>query len=893
MKTIMKSNKGMKQYLSKAFVLIILFISNLSLAQVTIDQTMTPEQLVQNVLLGAGITVSNVTFNGQPGNILNNQIAKYNGPSNFVSFDEGIVMVSGPAQVVTGGFGGILNPNITGDADLWALANAGGTNFSVNNCAILEFDFVPTGDSLEVRFVFASMEYPSFTCSSFNDPFGFFLSGPGITGPFSNNAINIATIPGTNTPIAVNTVNSGVPSNFNSPANCLLANPNFVADSQYFVSNNPTQPGDVQFPGMTVTLTARGTIICGETYHIKLAIADASDGALDSGVFIEAGSFLSNEQILLVSQIEGGINDSTLVEGCGGGSLTFQRINTSVDQTLYITTEGTAINGVDYTAIPDSIFFPAGVEEITIFIEAFHDFLVEGVETIIINLENEAVCGGLVLQSSYTLYIDEYPVMTMNTQDGFVDCGIPINLIPVVQGGNPPYTYQWSSGQTTPTITVAPLTTTVYTITVTDSCGLYTLTNEIEVEVPVYDELSVEIGDDWTLTCITDMTIVPEVIGGSGDFVFQWFNNGVEVSNELIWSELADGDGTLMFTVTDHCGNTDSDELNYVTPEVEIYVELGPDYFASCVDLTSVTSVFSGGVGQYTFQWTMNGQPYSDLSSIVVQTNETVLLALQVTDQCGNTGADFVTLHIPNIPLELEISVDTTICLGGTARLFAEALGGEAGFQYVWTPINRFTDEIFVSPGDTTTYQVVATDICGKAISGEVTVNVTWVESAFELEYIGSNGVAMTNLSTPDWEYLWNFGDNFTSRLFEPTHEYSIAGDYFISLYVEDTLGCNAWSYQIYNPPMFIYIPNSFTPNGDGINEIFKAKGDYVKSFEMVILNRQGEVLFESFDIDNGWDGSANKGSYFVPDGVYIYKYKAENYLGEKISDTGTVTILR
>jgi gliding motility-associated-like protein len=893
MKTIMKSIKGMYQNLSKAFVLITLLVTNLSFAQVTIDQTMTPEQLVQNVLLGAGITVSNVTFNGLPGNMLNNQIAKYNGPSSFIAFDEGIVMVSGPAEVVTGGFGGILNPNVVGDPDLWALANVGGTNFSVNNCAILEFDFVPTGDSLEVRYVFASMEYPSFTCSSFNDPFGFFLSGPGITGPFSNSAINIATIPGTNTPIGVNTVNSGVPSNFNSPANCLAANPNFVADSQYFVSNQPLQPGDVQFPGMTVTLTARGTVICGETYHIKLAIADASDGALDSGVFIEAGSFLSNEQILLVSQIEGGINDSTLVEGCGGGSLTFQRINTSVDQTLYITTEGTAINGVDYTAIPDSIFFPAGVEEITIFIEAFHDFLVEGVETIIINLENEAVCGGLVLQSSYTLYIDEYPVMTMNTQDGYVDCGIPINLIPVVQGGNPPYTYQWSSGQTTPSITVAPLTTTVYTITVTDSCGLYTLTNEIEVEVPVYDELSVDIGDDWTLTCITDMTIVPNVIGGSGDFVYQWFNNGVEVSDELIWSELADGDGTLMFTITDHCGNTDSDELNYITPEVEIYVELGPDYFASCVDLTSVTSVFSGGVGEYTFQWTMNGQPYSDLSSIVVQTNETVLLALQVTDQCGNTGADFVTLHIPNIPLELEVSVDTTICLGGTARLFAEALGGEAGFQYVWTPINRFTDEIFVSPGDTTTYQVVATDICGKAISGEVTVNVTWVESAFEIEYIGSNGVALTNLSTPDWEYLWNFGDNFSSRNFEPTHEYSIAGDYMISLYVEDTLGCNAWSYQIYNPPMFIYIPNSFTPNGDGINEIFKAKGDYVKSFEMVILNRQGEVLFESFDIDNGWDGSANKGSYFVPDGVYIFKYKAENYLGEKISDTGTVTILR
>jgi gliding motility-associated-like protein len=889
----------MRFYCLRAVAFLLFLTSNISFAQVTIDQTITPEDLVQNVLLGAGVTVSNVTFNGQPGNILNNQIAKYNGPSNFIDFDEGIVMLSGAAEVVTNGFGNPVDVSIVGDPDMFALANPGGTTNSVNDCAILEFDFVPTGDSLEVRFVFASIEYPGFTCSNYNDPFGFFLSGPGITGPFSNNSINIALVPGsTNTPISINTINSGVPSGGNPAQTCLDANPNFVADSQYFVDNNAVwpdvmDPNDIQFPGMTVTLTARGTVICGETYHIKLAIADVFDTGLDSGVFIEAGSFTSNEQILLVSEIEGGVNDSTLVEGCGGGSLTFQRINTGVDQTVYISTGGTAINGVDYTEIPDSIFFPAGVEETTIYIEAFHDLLTEGVETVVINLENEAVCGGLVLQSSYTLYIDEYPEMTLETEDGFVDCGIPINLVPVVQGGNPPYTYQWSSGETTPSLTVAPLTTTVYSITVTDSCGLYTITNEIEVEVPTYDELSVDIGDDWTLTCITDMTIEPEVIGGSGDFVYQWFNNGVEVSNDIIWSELADGDGTLVFTVTDHCGNTDSDEVTYVTPEVELYVELGPDYFASCLDLTSVTSVFSGGVGDYTFQWTVNGEPYSDLSSIVVQSNVTIPISLLVTDQCGNTGTDFTTLNIPNIPLELTISADTTICLDGTAKLIAEAVGGEDGFEYVWTPVNEFTNELFVSPDDTTTYQVVATDICGKAITGEVTVNVTWVESAFELEYIGSNSVALTNLSTPDWEYLWDFGDNFFSRDFEPTHEYSLSGDYMISLVVEDTLGCSAYSYQIYNPPMFIYIPNSFTPNGDGINELFKAEGDYVKSFEMVILNRHGEVLFESFNINDGWNGSTNNGSYFVPDGVYIYKYKAENYLGEKISDTGTVTILR
>src|SRR5690606_15969665 len=103
-----------------------------------------------------------------------------------------------------GFFGPLPNPNIQTDSDLQAISG-----MNIHNAAILEFDFVPNGDSLVFRYVFASDEYPSFTCSNYNDAFGFFISGPGITGPFTNNAINIALIPGTNTPVAVNTVNSG------------------------------------------------------------------------------------------------------------------------------------------------------------------------------------------------------------------------------------------------------------------------------------------------------------------------------------------------------------------------------------------------------------------------------------------------------------------------------------------------------------------------------------------------------------------------------------------------------------------------------------------------------------------------------------------------------------
>lgn len=260
-------------------------------AQINIDQSLTPEELVQDYLVGSGVSVSNVTFNGLPGDVLNTQLGLFSGQSQFIEFDEGIAMGTSSVVFLEGGFDGMVDPNIVGDPDLYALVNVGGTGFSVNNCAILEFDFVPNFEFLTVGYVFGSDEYPGYTCSSFNDAFGFFLSGPGISGPFSNDAVNIAVIPNTQIPVGINTVNSGEPSGFNSPENCLNANPNFVQDSIYFVENHPTLPDDIQIPGMTVNLYANYILQAGQTYHIKLAIADASDSALDSGVILEGTSF--------------------------------------------------------------------------------------------------------------------------------------------------------------------------------------------------------------------------------------------------------------------------------------------------------------------------------------------------------------------------------------------------------------------------------------------------------------------------------------------------------------------------------------------------------------------------------------------------------------------------
>lgn len=123
------------------------------------------------------------------------------------------------------------------------------------------------------QFVFGSEEYPEYV-NQFNDVFGFFINGPGINGPHSNNSKNIALIPGTNTPVSINNVNEG-------------------NNSEYFVVNDLDF---IQYDGFTTVFTAESEVQPMQTYHIKLAIGDGVDHFYDSGVLLQASSFCSGPQ---------------------------------------------------------------------------------------------------------------------------------------------------------------------------------------------------------------------------------------------------------------------------------------------------------------------------------------------------------------------------------------------------------------------------------------------------------------------------------------------------------------------------------------------------------------------------------------------------------------------
>ncbi|MEO6596382.1 MAG: choice-of-anchor L domain-containing protein, partial [Planctomycetota bacterium] len=231
--------------------------------------TLTPADLV-TALIGPGVVASNITYAGVP-------IAggTFTGGTGIIGFESGIILSSGNIASVPG-----PNdlPNTTtingqpGDPDLNTLIPG------TQDRAVLEFDFTCTGVStISFQYVFSSEEYNEFVNTAFNDVFGFFLNG-----------VNIALLPGSANPVAINNVNGGNPFTGVGPNSAQYIN------NQCGAGGLPVYPCagtvDTEMDGLTVVFTATAAILPG-TNHIKLAIADVGDSSFDSNVFIRGQSF--------------------------------------------------------------------------------------------------------------------------------------------------------------------------------------------------------------------------------------------------------------------------------------------------------------------------------------------------------------------------------------------------------------------------------------------------------------------------------------------------------------------------------------------------------------------------------------------------------------------------
>jgi gliding motility-associated-like protein len=695
--------------------IIFLAFNTLVFSQLTVTTTMTPEQLVQNVLAGSGVTISNVTFNGQPGNIATTQCGFFNGVNSNVGIGSGMIIGSGDVNVAEGpnGQGGATlgsSDVIVADNDLNNIATT-----DLNDHGVLEFDFVPIGDTISFKYVFGSEEYNEYVCSDFNDVFGFFISGPGINGAFSNNGENIAIIPGTTTPVAINTINNGSAGDFGDETTCDAIDPNWQAYS-IFYNNNSQQ--SVQYDGMTVVLTAFSPVTCGETYHIKIAIADAFDASFDSGVFLEAGSLTSTGLNIDLSTVTG---DTIIYENCTSADFVFTRPQSMIDETTVVNyvLSGTATEGVDYTNLADNVTFNPGEDTILLNLSAFQDGVLEGNETVIVTATYTSECGD-VITIEKTLTITEEPIFDAIVNAPEVFCpSDTVDMIVQAIGGTPPYIYTWDINGT-PTIgdtvhgAINGLGTETYTVDIVDFCGF---TFQSSVTITQSPPPTMDLDLFANLVGCNDLTVdmFAFEIGGVAPIEITW-NNG-QVGNFVTGATDVQ---TYTVTATDACNNVYSEDLVLEFEELIPIVVTATAPLATCVDQSVLaTAISNGGNFPLSYSWDNGAQGASVQLLVAGLPTYTVT----VTDNCGQTETASVTIALAPDPTLTINAPDVNIqCPDPTVDLTALASGGFQPYTYTWDG-NLGTGATVTASAltnGTQTFNVTATDVCGNTSTESV-----------------------------------------------------------------------------------------------------------------------------------------------------------------------------
>lgn len=874
-------------------LLALLFVSGTTYGQLIVDNSITPEDAVNDFLLGEGINAYNITFNGQPADAGPNvQIGSFNAENAVLGMPEGLLMASGNIDVAVGpnNSGSASSPTTNPasfDADLAAL-NPG---FSLNDIAVLEFDFVPDGDTVRFNYIFGSEEYPEFVFSSYNDVFGFFISGPGINGPYSNNAINIATIPGTNLPVTIDNVND-------------------VVNTQYYIDNTGVPQSDpqyIQFDGYTVVLEALAQVQCGEEYHIKIAIADAGDSNYDSGVFLEKGSFTSEVLVdIAVNPILDGfeIGDDSfndgIVAGCTDAQFCMFRPDTIGIDTAYFSLGGSAEAGIHYEALADTmVIFPSGVDTICIDIVSLATGLGAQVDSLTITTTTLNACGDTLYNTASINIYNEYN-FDVFTEDIVVDCfAETVDLTGSASGGLPNYSYEWSLNgdvvsdeQNTSVVPPTDGQTDTYTLTVFDACGLAAETTTLSVTDNVQPDPVITFAPTDTVNCIGQtVALVGEGSLGQGELSYSW-STGSSGSQTTVEP---DGSQTVTYyylTVTDDCGVSVTDSVGvYFIPLDPPIANAGEDQTVVCDgDVVTLSGAAIGGAAPYSYDWGELGAN----QSVETSPEQTTTYVLTVTDACGGQGTDSVQVIVPIYdPIAIDLTQPTQLCPGDEQLITSDVSGGAGEYTFAWDS-GETTSFISVAPTTpNNSYTLTVTDQCGNSQSTTTSVIVpihqpivavpgstpSCTGESFTLFINEISGGAGETES--DYAYTWIDpegneleGTNANGLV---TVKNGNVGVY--TVFITDACGNSATADMEANLVGIEFIPDIITPNnGDNINDKFVVPGSNTFKTQVTIMDRWGKVAFESTDyrcdqldfqdpttlIDgNCWDGDKKKGDVF------------------------------
>ncbi|MEA5110565.1 MAG: choice-of-anchor L domain-containing protein, partial [Lentimicrobium sp.] len=769
---------------------------SISVAENATYNAMIPQQLVQNVLVTGCLQAENIRFgyyNRNNGNWTNHtwsstpgnrMLGYFERATSGFALEEGLVLS-------TGRISSAMGPNNNAGRSDQMVSNASDPDLAtisgrtMYDAAVLEFDFIPAGNTVEFKYVFASEEYLEYVHTNFNDAFGFFLSGPGISGPYSNNAINLATLPN-GEDVTINTIHpAGVNTNGQSyPAH----------NAEYYI-DNPSGSLTMQFDGYTVELTATYPVTPCATYRIKMAIADASDQQWDAAVFLGARSF--NAETLSLTHFGNGIqNNNNIFEGCTNNRLVVTRMTTDLTEDYHVDLilAGSAINGSDILTsggqpFPTQIVIPAGQASYEIPYYAVNDGTGDNAETFIVRVRNSCPCDENISYVEEVINIYEQVTIASVSATNAQCAGQSNGVITInATGGSGSYQYSINNGTTWQSSnTFTGLSAGSYTVLVRDPGSCYEPVSAAAT-IGEPQPIVANAGSDVSICSGTSTQL-----NGTGGVLYSW-SPATGLSNPSIANPVASPAVTTTYTltVTNASGQCASTDQVIVTVNPSPVITVNPAEVEVCRG-TEVTITASGAAS---YVWNPGG---ATSASITVSPVSNTSYTVTGTAANGCTGTASSLVIVKATPNNVSAGPDAGIGLCETHQLQGSATGSGT-LLYTWAPATGLSNANIANPvftpstsGTFTFTLTVTNQASGCSVSDEMSIevaeplSVTSVVNNNSCTTVadGSINITVTGGSAP-YTYSWTGPNGYTAG----TEDLSniVAGTY--SVLVTDADGC-------------------------------------------------------------------------------------------------------
>jgi gliding motility-associated-like protein len=472
--------------------------------------------------------------------------------------------------------------------------------------------------------------------------------------------------------------------------------------------------------------------------------------------------------------------------------------------------------------------------------------------------------------------------------------------IVVAGGGTGSYGYLWTSSTAVvgTTATATGLVAGNYSVVVTDANGCTQTATTIVTEPTL---VTLAVAGNTTICIGQNAVVSASGAGGTPPFAYAWDNT----NNDSVQPVAPIVSTTYSVTVTDVNGCSPAPQ--YVTVSVNPPLSVNAAATPSiCLGATANISASAGGGngGPYSYSWN-NGAILNPNATVIPVHDST--FTVEINDGCSppvQTSVHVIVNAVPQVDF-------TPFSIAGCPPLVVNFLDNSiapAGSYYNWnlgdgsSSASQNPSHVYSNPGVYSVSLIVSTaEACADTLSLSNVVTVldlpTAMFSMSEEEISMYNAVVnFTDLSSGAVWWNWNFGDGVgTSDSANPVYRYNSSGLYTIQLIVENSVGCFDTTYSLLRveDEITLYVPTGFTPNGDNVNDNFKAYGIGITDFDMWVYDRWGTQVFYTNDKEHPWNGNHNDNGKPCQNDVYVYKIKYKDVEGNSHDYVGHVTLVR